>query len=55
MFYLYTHHESIFKLTEKYQPPRLDKVLREYSKYSRSVGETKEKYNEITKYLSRKR
>ena len=30
MFDLYTHHESIIKLTEKYQPRRLDKVLTEY-------------------------
>ena len=39
----------------KYQPQRLDKVLRKYSKRSRSVGEIEEEYNQISKYSTRKR
>lgn len=39
----------------KYQPQRFDKVLRKYSKRSRSVGEIEEQYNQISKYSTRKR
>ena len=34
----YTYHRIIFKLIEKYQTQRSDKVPRKYSKRSKSVG-----------------
>ena len=51
MIYFYAHHDNIFKLNEKYQTQRLDKMLSEYSKQSRSVRETEDHYREQNKYL----
>ena len=46
----YLHHKTIFKLTGKQQPRRLDKVVSKNSKHSRSVGEIEDCYNELSKY-----
>ena len=37
LFDLYTYHETIFKLTEKYQPHIIVKMPRKYSKCRRSI------------------
>ena len=39
------------KLSKKYKPQRLDKVLSKYSKYSKSVGEIEYYYDKTVKYL----
>ena len=51
MFDLNTYHETIFKLTLKHQPQRLDKVLRKHSKRKRADEEIEDQYNQLSKYL----
>ena len=48
--FFYLHRETIFKLTKKYHPQRLDKVLSKYLKPSKSVREIEDHYNELSKY-----
>ena len=55
MIDLYNYHEFILKLTEKYQPQRLDEVLRKHLKRSRPVGETDDQFNQLNKYSRRKK
>ena len=55
MIDLYNYHEFILKLTEKYQPQRLDEVLRNHLKRSRPVGETDDQFNQLNKYSRRKK
>ena len=50
MIDLYNYHEFILKLTEKYQPQRLDEVLRKHLKRSRPVGETDDQFHQLNKY-----
>ena len=47
----YLNRETILKLSKKYKPQRLDKVLSKYSKYSKSVGEIEYYYDKTVKYL----
>ena len=46
----YVHHDNICNITERYQLQRLEKVLSKYSKHGRSVRETEDKYNKLSKY-----
>ena len=46
----YFHHETVFKLTKKYQPQRLDKVLNKYSKHSKLFRDSEDQFNELCKY-----
>ena len=51
MLDLYVHKQTTFKLTDKYQPQRLDNALSKYSKQSRSVQEIQDQLNQLSKYL----
>lgn len=50
MLDFYLNHETPFKLNEKYQHQRLNKVLSKYSKHSQSVTEIEDLYKELNKY-----
>ena len=55
MLDFYNYHETFYKLTKKYQHRRLDKVLSKYSKLSKSVRETEDYFNELSKYSEQKK
>ena len=41
---VYVHYDTIFKLAEKYQPQRLDKVISRHTNHNISVDEIKDQY-----------
>lgn len=43
-WYYYVHRDIIYKLTEKYEPPKLDKVICRHSNQYRSVVEIEDWY-----------
>ena len=49
-FDFYVHHDTIFKLTEKYNPQILNKVISRHSNHSRSIEETEDQYEKQSKY-----
>ena len=51
MLNFYVYHDTIFKLAEKYQPQRLDKVVSKHSNHIRSTEEIKDQYEKQSKYL----
>ena len=51
MHNFYLHHETILKLTKNCQPQRFGRVLSKYSKHSKSIGEIKDCYDELSIYL----
>ena len=51
----YIHHDPIFKLIKKCQLERLYKVLRKYSKVSRSFREFENQFEELTRYSKHSR
>ena len=46
----YLNRENVSKLIKKYHPQRLDKVLKKYSKHSKSVEKIKYYYEKEIKY-----
>ena len=51
MLNFYVYHDNIFKLAEKYQPQRLNKVVSKHSNHIRSIEEIKDQYEKQSKYL----
>ena len=48
---VYVYYDTIFKLTEKYQPQRLDKVISRQTNHNISVDEIKDQYEKQSKHL----
>ena len=46
----YVHHDTIFKLTEKYNPQILNKVISRHSNHDRSIEEIEDQYEKQSKY-----